>query len=365
MTQATEMSRPARTGALIGIQYLRAVAALMVVVFHLEPQLRRMGYAGFWPKGLSSGVDIFFVISGVIMWVTTSGRSVGVVEFWRRRVTRIVPLYWAFTLLMVGFMLVFPAVLQSSRYESWHVAASFLFLPAQHPVTMSMEPVVMPGWTLNYEIFFYLIFGLWLLVPERWRPAGNTVTIGLLVAIGVVLELPLHASVAGFYTSSIMIEFLLGILLGVLVVRDGALLRIPVPIAWAVMIGAIAFAVVLPAINIYFPRMITRGIPAFFAVGAMLALERQGQIADRKALRLLGDASYSLYLSHFVVLSVVSQIWRRLPIAPSPLFYIAFGIVAVGISLIAGVVCYRFVEQPLTVLFQQSRQRRTQLAEVA
>ncbi len=53
----------------------------MVVVFHLEPQLHCMGYAGCWPKGLSSGVDIFFVISGVIMWVTTSGRPVGVADF--------------------------------------------------------------------------------------------------------------------------------------------------------------------------------------------------------------------------------------------------------------------------------------------
>jgi hypothetical protein len=115
------------------------------------------------------------------MWVTTSGRQVGVINFWRRRITRIAPLYWAFTLLMVGLMLVAPTVLQSSRYEGWHVLASFLFLPAQHPVMLSMEPVVIPGWTLNYEIFFYLIFGLWLLAPERWRLAGNTATIGLLV----------------------------------------------------------------------------------------------------------------------------------------------------------------------------------------
>jgi peptidoglycan/LPS O-acetylase OafA/YrhL len=72
MTGATAMARPVRPGALIGIQYLRAVAALMVVIFHLEPQLRRMGYAGFWPQGLSSGVDVFFVISGVIGTVRIS-----------------------------------------------------------------------------------------------------------------------------------------------------------------------------------------------------------------------------------------------------------------------------------------------------
>lgn len=362
MTGSTAVKRPAGLGALIGIQYLRALAALMVVIFHLEPQLHRMGYAAFWPKGLSSGVDVFFVISGVIMWVTTSGRPVGVIDFWRRRITRIAPLYWVFTLLMVGLMLVAPAVLQSSRYEGWHVLASFLFLPAQHPVMLSMEPVVMPGWTLNYEMFFYLIFGLWLLSPERWRPAGNAATIGLLVAIGVALELPARTSVAGFYTSSIMIEFVLGIFLGVLMTRGGMLPRVPVALAWVVLIGGIAFTVLLPATISHLPRAVTRGIPAFFAVGAMLVLELRGRIAEHKGLRLLGDASYSLYLSHFVVLSMVSQLWRRLPIAPSPPSYIAFGIIAVGVSLIGGVLCYRFVEQPLTVLFQPARRRGPQPA---
>ncbi|WP_022674746.1 acyltransferase [Novosphingobium sp. B-7] len=355
MTIAKPMTRSAGPHALIGIQYLRAVAALMVVIFHLEPQLHRMGYANFWPKGLSSGVDMFFVISGLIMWVTTSGRAVGVIDFWQRRVTRIAPLYWAFTLLMVILMLIAPNILQSSRYDSWHVLASFLFLPAQHPVMRSMEPVVMPGWTLNYEMFFYLIFGLWLLAPERWRAAGNAATIGLLVGIGVVLDLSARNSVGGFYTSSIMIEFVLGTVLGVLVTRGGVLSRISIALAWVVLTGGIAFAVLLPTTSSDLPRAITRGIPAFLTVGAILVLELRGRIINHKGLRFLGDASYSLYLSHFVILSMVSQVWRRLPIAPSPLSYIAFGIVAVGISLIGGALCYRFVEQPLTALFQPAR----------
>ncbi|MES3046696.1 acyltransferase family protein [Sphingomonas faeni] len=347
--------QPGDRRALIGIQYLRAVAALMVVVFHLEPQLKRMGYAGFWPKGLSSGVDIFFVISGLIMWVTTSGRPVGVVDFWRRRVTRIAPLYWAFTLLMVALMLVAPKLLQTSRFDGWHVLTSFLFLPAAHPVLKTMEPVVMPGWTLNYEMFFYLIFGLWLLAPERLRLAGNVATIGLLVAIGAMIDLSPRTSVAGFYTSSIMIEFVLGIVLGVLVTRGAILAKVPAPLAWALLVGGLAFAVLLPTTSAGIPRAVTRGIPAFLAVGAMLVLELRGRIGDCRWLRWLGDASFSLYLSHFVVLSFVSQLWRRLSIAPSPTSYIAFGIFAVAISIVSGIVCYRFVEQPLTALFHPTR----------
>lgn len=347
--------KPSDRRALMGIQYLRAVAALMVVVFHLEPQLERMGYAGFWPKGLSSGVDVFFVISGLIMWVTTSGRPVGVADFWRRRVTRIAPLYWVFTLLMVALMLVAPRLLQTSRFDGWHVLASFLFLPAAHPVLTTMEPVVMPGWTLNYEMFFYLIFGLWLLAPERLRLAGNVATIGLLVAIGAMLGLSPRTSVAGFYTSSIMIEFVLGIVLGVLVTRGAVLAKVSSRLAWALLVGGLAFAVLLPTTSADIPRAVTRGIPAFLAVGAMLVLELRGRIGDRRWLRLLGDASFSLYLSHFVVLSFVSQLWRQLPISPSPVSYVAFGIVAIGISVVGGIVCYRLIERPLTTLFHPAR----------
>src|SRR5690242_10880579 len=102
------------------IQYLRAIAAFSVVVYHLEPQLRRMGYDGFWPGGLAGGVDIFFVISGFIMWMTTYGRRVTTLQFYRRRIVRIVPLYWLVTTFTVAAMLIAPSTLQSGRFDLHH-----------------------------------------------------------------------------------------------------------------------------------------------------------------------------------------------------------------------------------------------------
>ena len=353
------VSKPAeQRRTLLGIQYLRAIAALMVVIFHLEPQLNRLGYTGFWLKGLSSGVDVFFVISGLIMWVTTSGKKISMLFFLQHRVTRIAPLYWAFTVLMVAIMLVAPQLLQTSRYDGWHILASFLFLPAQHPILHIMEPVVLPGWTLNYEMFFYLIFGFWLFVPERWRLPANIATIGALILVGYAAGLQSRETIAGFYTSSIMIEFLLGMVLGILVTRDITLRSISVPLAWTVLVFGLAFAILLPAAGGGMPRFVSRGIPAFFAIAAILSLELRGHVNENRWLHLLGDASYSLYLSHFVILSCISQIWRRLPFEPSSASYVAFSLVAVVASIVGGVVCYQYVEKPLGKLFKPAQRQK-------
>ena len=132
-----------------GVQYLRAVAASMVVLFHSEAQLSRaalsMDSSLSW---LASGVDIFFVISGFIMWTSTAPpRSVRPLEFWRRRIWRIVPLYWIVTTFMIVVLLIFPAFVKTGQFEVWHAVTSFLFLPSIHPVTGMLQPVLVPGWS--------------------------------------------------------------------------------------------------------------------------------------------------------------------------------------------------------------------------
>jgi len=102
---------PHGSGELIAIQYARALAALLVVINHLCPQFLRMGFAPPMWDGLAGGVDIFFVISGVIMWVTTCDRAVSPTAFLRKRITRIVPLYWMITTFPVVLMVLLPHAL--------------------------------------------------------------------------------------------------------------------------------------------------------------------------------------------------------------------------------------------------------------
>ena len=150
------MSKTQSNDHLLSIQYLRAVAALMVVFHHIinaKPWL--FNPLENYPS-LATGVDIFFVISGFIMYV--AARNEAPLEFLKKRIIRIVPLYWVATL---AFVIVKTKLhIFSLTPEDWlHIAKSLAFIPHHDPTNPGkIWPYLIQGWTLNYEMFFYLIF---------------------------------------------------------------------------------------------------------------------------------------------------------------------------------------------------------------
>ena len=121
-----------RTGAsIISIQYLRAIAALLVVFYHAIYQIKEyhsLFEGGIWRFG-AAGVDIFFVISGFIMWVTTSGRPADPLRFIGRRITRIVPLYWIVTMLTSVAILLRPRFFYDHVLNVMNFFGSLAFVP--------------------------------------------------------------------------------------------------------------------------------------------------------------------------------------------------------------------------------------------
>ena len=166
-----------RRATLYGIQYLRALAALAVVVFHAA---ERSGYA--FAIG-AAGVDVFFVISGFIMWVIADRRPLSPGRFLADRIRRIVPVYWLATGVMVAGALagLFPNLVLTVE----HVVASLAFVPARSPSTGALWPVLVQGWTLNYEMFFYLVFAASLVLPARLRLPAMATVFAALVATGL------------------------------------------------------------------------------------------------------------------------------------------------------------------------------------
>src|SRR6266568_1603361 len=148
-------------GQIVSIQYLRGIAALAVTYNHAFEN--RFGTAlrenanGIW------GVDIFFVISGFIMWTTTADGHADAVSFWKKRAIRIYPIYWiALSLWIVG-RFVIPDRLGNADVSMESVLRSYLLLPQYHLVfTDRIWPILVPGWTLQFEVFFYFVFGLFL-----------------------------------------------------------------------------------------------------------------------------------------------------------------------------------------------------------
>ena len=156
------MSVSARDGTVVPIQILRAVAAIAVVVSHAAQNLDRFAIAPntshFFVSG-AAGVDLFFVISGFVMVYASEplfGSASGAVTFLYHRIVRIVPLYWLATTFYVIVAVLLPGL--GTAYPIRTVAASFLFIPTLLP-DGGIHPVVLQGWTLNYEMLFYVKIG--------------------------------------------------------------------------------------------------------------------------------------------------------------------------------------------------------------
>jgi exopolysaccharide production protein ExoZ len=311
-----------------GIQYLRAVAALAVVVFHAA---ERTG--GHFVIG-AAGVDVFFVISGFIMWVISARRPTTPVRFLRDRLERIAPVYWIATAIMVAGALA--GLFPNLKLTLGHVLGSLFFIPHHSPSSGQIWPVLVQGWTLNYEIFFYVVFAACLLLPSRFRLAGLTAVLVGLAGEGFIQGSgnPLLAT----YTNPIILEFLIGALIGKLWL-DG---RIPSPATGAVLIAAalLGFAVV-GATHVGFGPQSFGPLAAALLIG-VLALEKGGAVRRVRPMLYLGDASYSVYLFHTFAISVVAKLAALLSIPATTAMLLA---VISGVT--AGIAAYEMLEKPL------------------
>lgn len=323
---------PAPSERLRSIQVLRAAAAVLVVLFHLG--LLQKGYIG---------VDIFFVISGFIMGTIGIRERAG--QFLSRRLIRIVPLYWAVTLTMCGLSLV-PGVMKSFDFASGDLAKSLLFIPYFN-AQGEIWPLVIPGWTLNFEMFFYALFALGLLVG---RPRVMAVAfLAAAVVAGTVWEV--QDALYLTYTSPLLIEFVAGLLLSCISRRLSRLAALTV-----LLLGVASF---LWSLGGPFPiteggmRILFAGIPAAILVGGAVAAERADAWPRLAPVEFIGDTSYALYLTHGLVLPIVARL-----LSPG------FPAIAVGIavSLIVAAVVYLGFERPVSRWLRSPRVTLTKIA---
>lgn len=318
------------------IQYLRGLAALGVLIFHVT---ERAG--GTFGPG-AAGVDVFFVISGFIMWTVTQQRPTTPVRFLVRRLQRVAPLYWGLTLIVVAVALVAPGVFPTMSPTLGQLAQSLAFIPYRDPTGL-IAPLIVPGWTLNYEMFFYVVFALTLLTPDRARPW--LLTLGLVALVAVRPLGPPDSALWSTYTNPLLLEFAAGVWLGKAWLEGW---RPSVEASCAMLaVGLIAFAAVgLSEVDVEPARALLWGVPALLVVAGAVGLEGRGKAPELPALQRIGDASYSLYLVHGLAISAVVRLLEALG-AASPPMILACGLV---VGVLAGLLVYRFVEQPISRL---------------
>jgi exopolysaccharide production protein ExoZ len=324
------------------IQALRAAAALLVVFVHLDVFLKQIGYRPFG----AGGVDLFFVISGFIMVYTTYGRPVHAVDFLLSRITRIVPIYWLITFAVFGVALLAPALVQGTTADPVQLLKSLVFVPFVKS-SGAVQPVLFSGWTLNFEMFFYALFAVGLAFANR--RLGIAAVVGSLAAL-VVAGAVLHpANVAAeFYTRPVILEFAGGMLLCLLVQRRTSQAVSHAFHAVWIAVGMIALLaiVVLPDRLPDVSSVITTGIPAIACVAAAVLLNQSGVVTANRVLLLLGNASYSIYLTHPFVTQAAQKLVVRSGL--DPLKAIVMIPVTLALVCVLGVIVYHAVELPLT-----------------
>lgn len=318
----------------ISIQQLRGFAAMLVVLHHacaVTPWLFNPLAGTTFGE---SGVDIFFVISGFIMVIAARGEMVR--EFWLKRIVRVAPLYWLATLTFVSMRL--PHFGEPDL--TWAaLIKSLLFIPYRIDPTMwQVAPVLVPGWSLNIEMFFYLLFGLGLAVR---RPALFS---GILVCLAVLAGFMFQptGAILFSFTRPILLEFACGLMLGALYLSGRISARL-----WPMLFAGLALVLFSDMLDGE-TRRAARGTGGILIVTGALALEAGGRIRNLPIARAIGDASYAIYLFHTMILMILRKIFPHIPITGWPQF-LTFISVSLILSAVGGYIIHRYVERPLTI----------------
>ncbi|HDR8974267.1 TPA: acyltransferase [Burkholderia vietnamiensis] len=331
------------------IQAMRALAALLVLCFHVYAVEGKYLGDHAIPQALgmfgTCGVDLFFVISGFVMASTAQsqlGSAECAVDFLKRRALRIYPIYWFYSFIVLVVMLVMPQWVNASAGHHADILSSFLLLPS------TSLPLLMQGWTLTFEMFFYVVFA-GIVACGTARSFSRMLTAWALATCGAAYWAT-HASVSNpvvnVVANPIVLEFIAGCFCAFLW---------PAARKWCgpaiALVGVVALSlsmyvgerVGLDAVVQW--RAIYFGVPALLLVLGVVTIERHFGIAAPKWLCSLGDSSYSLYLSHVLVISAIGRMFSRF--APTQLPHSLGSLLCVVGAIVFGVFSYRLIEQPL------------------
>lgn len=356
-----------QTNKIINIQFLRAFASLLVLFYHTSAHFFAAG--GDMHGNIFSymsqigyvGVDIFFVISGYIMWTSTQhilhGHTSSALKFIFKRFTRIYPIYWSFLLLL----LLIHAF--KGGFNGIDIFSS-IFLTFSSSSTLLLQV----AWTLQYELYFYLIFSLLLLFSKRYRIYLLTILFITIIFIQfyAIVFLDIYTvknfnTTSTFYTfwfSPFFIEFLLGVFLAFYVEKRRIKRVFPL---FLVATGLVVLALLYQhtaihatlADGYYMPqRVLLLGTASTLLLALLVELNRREVIIFPNFSLLLGNASYSLYLSHTILLLIIYSLGIRTAIKDFGAYQGIFMSLIMLFIIIFSIFYYKWVELPLMKFFK-------------
>ncbi|MES9899569.1 MAG: acyltransferase [Sedimenticola sp.] len=283
------------------LQILRAIAAWMVFYHHYMQIFYDFKYESiighFFRSYGSFGVDIFFVLSGFVMYFSAKQPGIDGLSFFIKRFFRVAPVYWFYTMLMVVSIAVFPIEFDYTSYDATTLLSSLVFFPIENPSGLGYMPLLTVGWTLNFEMMFYTILSLSIIFSMKYATLGCFSIILIFPLIWpssfpfsqVLCSTLLYTFLAGFVVASIVSSKYLKNFLKYKVVLSFV----------SLVISLVCFK--LFGVHILF-KMISASFLVFSAVLLNSYLDTNNKIISYFVK--LGDFSYSTYLVHVFVLGI-------------------------------------------------------------
>lgn len=351
-------SRQSTNRRLDSVQFMRFLAAFLVLITHsgFYVSERLDGNFEYWRRG-ASGVALFFVISGFVMMLS-SEKLIPQPDGWRtfavRRLVRIVPVYWMATSAKVLAMLFVASQVLHSELDIPTIVKSYFFIPSYNEADNKILPLLGVGWTLVFEMFFYLL--LTVALALKLPPLKFAGPIVLLCFLGsffrdVLFDMR-QQPLLYFLLDGVMMEFLFGMILGHLYLKKVFLGQIASVLAIALGMLSIVFDVFRVAFPI--PPLVSIGLASFFVIWGCASLEQNSRITIPPVFVFLGSASYTIYLFHPLIVPIVPVAFKKLGLG-SPYLATASG---VAVALAVSSVIYVVLERPITNFLTARLNRR-------
>jgi len=338
------------------LQVYRGIAALLVVMYHLhdmsKDRLNQVIFLNLFEAGWS-GVDYFFVLSGFIM-VYVHGSAIGkkdqLKSFLVKRAVRIYPIYWIITLTVWCLYLVIPGFANNDKdLGLGHVIGSLLLIPQNE------RPLLQVGWTLIYELNFYFLFSIaiWL-KPKHSVPILSTWLFVTILHYWKIVKFPQFFLLLDIVFGNSNLEVVLGCMAGYIVIKYKNTLGKYRWILFGIAnLGFVILFMLLAWRNIGFGPIISFGVLAALLIIAATWIDLKDSPKIPYFLIFLGDASYSIFLTHDPLLLAITKLLQKANLGKYYDGFFAPALVAL-FTVVVGCIFYTLIEKPLTVFLRKN-----------
>ncbi|HIF9158871.1 TPA: acyltransferase family protein [Photobacterium damselae] len=333
------------------IQYLRALAVISVLLYHIKAvnlkYFPSIEMGEYFSNG-SGGVDLFFVISGFI--ISYIGReykpSLNVaLKFLIKRFVRIYPVYWFYSLVVLVIYLLYPSMVNSSQGGQVNIIDSFLLLPND------ILPLLMVGWSLSYEVYFYFLFFV-LILTLPWSIHRYFYFFYVIVILLNIYFSRINYT-EGFLLNPFMIDFVLGTFCSNIyndkINNSWRTSSFILPLVTVFFIVLLFYSFNYKLDDSNFIRIIYFGLPSFALVMMALFFKLKNDLFTKSYVlnffEKIGDWSYSIYLSHILVINGIAIVFVRIFDMNSVINSILLVILMTVCSILAGALSYQILEQ--------------------